>query len=113
MPGPMIEETPNTIAISLKILTLSRWGKISITIALPMTSPETAVAWRILKKKNISFEVEKIQPIDATIKTRRQVSNTGRLPYLSEKGPSKIWRKADATIKIETENCIIEKLVLK
>ena len=90
MPGPMIEETPNTIAILLKILILSCWGNISITIALPMTIPETAVACRILKKKNISFEVERIQPTDANININRQVSNTGRLPYLSERGPNKI-----------------------
>ena len=90
MPGPMIEETPNTIAILLKILILSRWGNISITIALPTTIPETAVACRILKKKNISFEVERIQPTDANININRQVSNTGRLPYLSERGPNKI-----------------------
>ncbi len=69
-----------------------------MTIALPITIPDIAVAWRILKKKNISVEFENIQPKEASIKIKRQITRTGRRPYLSDKGPSKTCSEADATI---------------
>ena len=80
-------------------------------MALPMTIPDTAVACKILKRKNISVEGEKTQPMEAMIKINRQAIRTGRLPYLSDKGPNKTCNEADATIYNETESCMMEKLV--
>lgn len=106
-----MDEMPNTMAIWLKILTVSLVLNTSITIARPITMPETAVAWSILNRKKSSLDVDKIQPNDATINMHKEIKRIGRLPYLSDKGPSKICNDAEATIYKETESCIIEKLV--
>ena len=76
-----------------------------------MTIPDTAVACRILKRKKISVEGEKAQPMEAMTKIKRQAIRTGRLPYLSDKGPNKTCNEADATMYNETESCMMEKFV--
>ena len=76
-----------------------------------MTIPDTAVACKILKRKNISVEGEKTQPKEAIINVNRQAIRTGRLPYLSDKGPNKTCNEADATMYNETESCMMEKFV--
>tara|TARA_B100000287_G_scaffold149715_1_gene141428 strand:- start:2924 stop:3238 length:315 start_codon:yes stop_codon:yes gene_type:complete len=102
---------PNTIAIWLKILITFFSLKTSITIAFPITIPDTAVAWSILNIKKSSVEVEKMHPKEDIIKIARHAKRTGRLPYLSDKGPNTICSDADATIYNETDSCMIEKLV--
>ena len=50
-----------------------------------------------------------MHPIDEATSKARQNNRTGRRPYLSDNGPNMTCSNEDATIKSDTESCIMEK----